>query len=91
MKIDKCVRESMEKKKGMRCDAHWKTKVSGNKVRVQHYDTDLLEINVNTKRVKRAVGFESQSDKRAVSKILDEIGVYKGEVHEVNAEIGHRF
>ena len=91
MKIADCVMKSMVQKKGIKCDARWKTKVDGNKVRVQHYDTDLLEINATTRATKRAVGFESQSNKVAVGKILSEIGVNKKDVKEIKANRGHRF
>ena len=91
MKIADCVMKSMIRKQGFKCDASWKTKVEGNKVRVQHYNTDLLDINISTRAVKRAVGFESQSDKVAVGKILREIGVAKKDVQEIKADRGHRF
>lgn len=91
-KITECVMKSLVQKKGFKCDKNWATKFESGKVKVRHYDTDLLEIGVGSpRRVRRAVGFESKSDKVAVSKILDEIGVSKSKVIEVDADRGHRF
>ena len=90
MKINECVSKSLANKKGYNC-GKWRTDYQKDSVIVSHYGTDMIKIPVDRTKIERAVGFESESDKLGVNKILRDLGVTSDRVKEVQGDRGFRF
>lgn len=90
VKITECVHKSIFKRRDFKCGA-WRTKYKNNKVILSHYATEMLEIDLKNNSAKRAIGFESVSDKQGVNKVIRELDILPSKIKLIEADRGFRF